>query len=647
MFENFPYTDMHQLNLDWIIKIAKDFLDQYTHLQQLITDGEASLQNLTDEGVQAIVTRTEQGEASLQHLIDEGVQTLITKTDQLETLLNEWYETHSADIANQLVDALADLNAWYQAHMGYLDQYVTDSIAAFGTAADAKAAQTIASIPADYTALSNLVSGHTAGLLLTHNPIIFPDNLIAVDECIDGAYINYQTGVVTQAEGYFCTGFIPCESSVKYTTNKGRNYAWYDANKNYIAGQAGDFANTIIVCPANGKYLRYTINKTTDGINNPIFLYFRKSENTKTLVSPIANKNVIKGIQFPGNLITDTNWVDNSYINYNNGIAQVYDTGYFRTDYIEVTPGHSYRANKGRNFAWYASDYSYIAGEPGPGTIQSAAGAMAPVNARYIRFTINKTSDGISDPSLLYFADVLDYSDTVIINGAKLNTWFNKKKVNWIGDSIVDGPDFDEIVCQAVGLQKDNEYGINGSTIALNGDGTDGRNAICERYSDMTNDADIIIVSAGTNDFEYAWSPIGDINSDAHTTFYGALKALCNGLINKYPNKVICFTTPIKRAQPFENGNGGTYTPDNVMTTPFSKNKYGKTLGDYADIIKEVCGYYSIPVLDLYRESLLNPHITAQQYLFDQYLTHPSVYAQKIMARRVSGWLTQLVFPIE
>ena len=34
--ENFPYTNFHELNMDWIIKIAKDFLDQYTHIQQII-----------------------------------------------------------------------------------------------------------------------------------------------------------------------------------------------------------------------------------------------------------------------------------------------------------------------------------------------------------------------------------------------------------------------------------------------------------------------------------------------------------------------------------------------------------------------------------------------------------------------------------
>ena len=88
MFENFPYTDMHNLNLDWIIKIAKDFLDQYTHIQQLISDGETSLQTLTTEG--------------LQQLQD--------KADALEELLNEWYNTHSNDIADQLANALEDIS---------------------------------------------------------------------------------------------------------------------------------------------------------------------------------------------------------------------------------------------------------------------------------------------------------------------------------------------------------------------------------------------------------------------------------------------------------------------------------------------------------------------------------------------------------
>lgn len=117
-FENFPYTNFHELNLDWIAKIAKDFLEQYTHIQELISNGEQSLQDLTASGL-----------ADLQE-----------KADALEQLLQEWYNTHSEDIAQELTRAL------------------NEAISSFNSFADQKAQTTIASIPADYTALSAFVN---------------------------------------------------------------------------------------------------------------------------------------------------------------------------------------------------------------------------------------------------------------------------------------------------------------------------------------------------------------------------------------------------------------------------------------------------------------------------------------------------------
>ena len=134
--EGFPYTNFHDLNMDWIIKIAKDFLDQYTHIQQIIEEGETSLQNLTTEG--------------LQQLQD--------KADTLEELLQAWYNEHSADIADQLAEALNDLNEWYTTHQNYLDETLATNIALFNQRAEEKAEQTLESIPDDYTELSNRVS---------------------------------------------------------------------------------------------------------------------------------------------------------------------------------------------------------------------------------------------------------------------------------------------------------------------------------------------------------------------------------------------------------------------------------------------------------------------------------------------------------
>ena len=111
MFEQFPYTNFHDLNLDWIVKIAKDFLDQYTHIQDTITNGLESLDN---------------------------------KAQELEALLQAWYDTHSDDIANQLADALQDIQAELTNSLNNLQAYVIQAEQDF-----------INTLPPDYTALTN------------------------------------------------------------------------------------------------------------------------------------------------------------------------------------------------------------------------------------------------------------------------------------------------------------------------------------------------------------------------------------------------------------------------------------------------------------------------------------------------------------
>ena len=123
--EGFPYSNFHDLNMDWIIKIAKDFLDQYTSIQQLIDEGKADITALTEES-----------EASLNEL-----------AQTLEGLLNQWYETHSEDIAEELSDALADISS-----------ALSTALADFTTGANQRAQQAIQSIPSDYTALYNQVN---------------------------------------------------------------------------------------------------------------------------------------------------------------------------------------------------------------------------------------------------------------------------------------------------------------------------------------------------------------------------------------------------------------------------------------------------------------------------------------------------------
>ena len=193
------------------------------------------------------------------------------------------------------------------------------------------------------------------------------------------------------------------------------------------------------------------------------------------------------------------------------------------------------------------------------------------------------------------------------------------------------------------GRQTYTDYRYNGSswvttTIAM-------RTPLVDRYDFMDADADIILVAGGTNDFQYNWADIGEITDTSKATFKGALNNLCSGLITKYPQKCIIFMTPIKRCQTQQAAaansdttahRGGSYG------TIDSQNDFGKTLKDYGDIIKEMCARYSIPVIDMYAECLLNPQLSAQSFLFDSYKTHPYQAGHDMMARLIVGKLKSI-----
>ena len=207
------------------------------------------------------------------------------------------------------------------------------------------------------------------------------------------------------------------------------------------------------------------------------------------------------------------------------------------------------------------------------------------------------------------------------------NPWFGKKVV-WNGDSITQGygaqpPFFSDIVASNLGMTSVN-YGIGGSTISVKEDNPESRDPIVIRYEEMDDDADLIIIAGGTNDHSYSHTPVGTMEDRTNYTFYGALHNLCLGLINKYVGKQIVFMTPIERYR------------DRLTTDGYS-------LADFSDIIQEVCGYYGIPVLDMYREVSLNMDIPAQaDAFFADTGGHPNQAGHELMARRITGYLKQL-----
>ena len=155
--------------------------------------------------------------------------------------------------------------------------------------------------------------------------------------------------------------------------------------------------------------------------------------------------------------------------------------------------------------------------------------------------------------------------------------------------------------------------GLNGSCM-----GGEHPDRFVDRYVLISEDADLIFVLGGTNDYEFA-TPIGTMTDTDSRTFYGCLNLLMCGLQQKYPDAQIIFLTPLRR-------NRGT-----------RKNPVGCTLEDYAYAMMNIGEFYDIPVMDLYHAQELN-FVGNRRYLVDG--LHPTALGH----RRIADYLYNALF---
>lgn len=186
--------------------------------------------------------------------------------------------------------------------------------------------------------------------------------------------------------------------------------------------------------------------------------------------------------------------------------------------------------------------------------------------------------------------------------GPVFANYFQGKVYNALGDSLTEenvhkSKIYHDWVRELLNIATVNNYGLSGSTIAKKSESD--TTAMCVRYADMDDEADLITVMGGVNDIWFN-TPLGTIGDTNPLTFYGAMNTLCKGLIGKYPGKQIMFITPTEQNNP-----GCT-----------AANITGFTARDFSNAIVAVCSKYSIPVLD--SNSLLGiyPLIAANSSLY-------------------------------
>ena len=207
---------------------------------------------------------------------------------------------------------------------------------------------------------------------------------------------------------------------------------------------------------------------------------------------------------------------------------------------------------------------------------------VVPENAVYFRFNYLYTdeyyikqaykgdgSDKAYIPWLKIMSEEVEGLDEKIeeaIEEAKTNTLynlqssiqkpidFNGKKIVAFGDSITAGISSPGLVsisgympqfCSMVGAELQN-LAVSGQCIT---DSPDAQYSIYKRITTQTYDGDIIWIAGGTNDWNQG-KPLGDFDSVDTTTFYGALRGICDYLHTNHPDAIVIFVTPIPYTKP-------------------------------------------------------------------------------------------------
>lgn len=208
------------------------------------------------------------------------------------------------------------------------------------------------------------------------------------------------------------------------------------------------------------------------------------------------------------------------------------------------------------------------------------------------------------------------------------------KTFAFLGDSITEGVGasseskiYHQVFKENVGLKNAFNHGIGGTRIAKQMHKSEnGRWDLyfIPRVDELEDDADAVVVFGGTNDFGHGDAPLGCFADRTPDTFYGACHVLMEKLICKYPDKPIVFMTPLHRTN-----------EDNSYAMEIPKNL---SLRDYVDVIREVAEYYSIPVIDLFAESGMQPNVACQN---EQYFTdglHPNDNGHERIARKLEAF---------
>ena len=594
VFENFPYTNFHEMNLDWIVTKVKEVITEWIEYK---------------ESVDAELTEFRTWFDNLD------VQ------DEVRVVINEMVA--SGEFLDVTEDTITStVTAWLTEHITPTTPIIDDTLTISGAAADAKVAgDRILDLKEDI----EYISDRGVNLL----PVgTFTNNIGGVD-------VTYSDGAITRSGT--CTSVATTVPAIWIGPEfelKAGTYVFWCENASITTFQLRNANGTLLKNVDNRTPLTLSVNTrvrlavtfTSTGAtyNNTANIQIESGSSITSWAEPFftakddiaradisdvsneasTNTNAIKNII--GGDIVLANERTNQMYNTSSELKTETSTNHFYKVYIDdgITDYTLTVENvSGNNNHWY-NEYDENDNLLYAATISSSTTEINFViqnpNTKYIKVSI-WVANGDFDISY-YIYGIIDQKIDEKIGETEVY-----HHVTAIGDSITHGLYY----LNGQQMYTENTYhklladhfnatfqnlGINSTPISSTSDYTGGENenAICRRYNTINSNADLIIVAGGTNDWGHN-VPMGSISDTTDVGFYGALDVLIKGIISTYPNAKLIFITPFHRDY-----SSGAYDPDT------NQNGQGKTLKDYRDAMIVKCEQYGIPCVDGYGMSGIN-----------------------------------------
>ncbi len=197
---------------------------------------------------------------------------------------------------------------------------------------------------------------------------------------------------------------------------------------------------------------------------------------------------------------------------------------------------------------------------------------------------------------------------------AKTPSSHKKPTISFLGDSITAGSKTDyryyQFIADKYGIYADGQ-GLSGSNIG--GTGSSGQPSFIERVAKISARTDMIFVFGGINDFGQ--------NAGNFERFQTGVRALIETLIDRFPDKPIVFSSPLR--------NGGYFST--------SKNNYGNTLDEFVDEMEIACKEYNIPYFDSFRAEDLKDFLLYDEegnYISKTDFQNPEYYGDGVHPNR-------------